>query len=104
MEKKMENLSDEMLEQVSGGGIPGGNHGKEVDQVVIRRDGRGNPTHWQSFHGSAAVGQPFHYVCPHCGRLLHEGAFGRVYCDPCDEGWFPGFNVSLRRDGIYPGC
>ena len=101
--KKPEELSQENLEQISGGGSGGlqpSGYCKYV--VVIRTDSRGNATHWQEYRGNEAVGAPFHYVCPHCGRLLHEGFLGRKYCDPCDEGWM---SIHLQRtNGIYPGC
>ena len=28
------------------------------------------------------------YLCPKCGRPVHEGTGWRFYCDPCDESWF----------------
>lgn len=98
--KKSEALSQEKLEQVSGGTcVP---VHEPIINRVIRTDSRGNPTHWQGYCGDMEHDGPFHYVCPHCGGLLHEGFFGRLYCDPCDESWFV---VSLhRREGFYPGC
>ena len=70
------------LEQVSGGGAYGRTGGLSK---VVRWDSKGNPTHWHDVHRPDMV---FHFVCPHCGRLLHQGAFLRLYCDPCDESWF----------------
>lgn len=84
-EKKQDNqqpVTEETLEQVSGGGAYGRTGG--LSRVVCR-DAKGNPTHWNGTHEPSKV---FYFVCPHCGRLLHQGTFLRMYCDPCDESWF----------------
>lgn len=100
MNEQKQSVKDEELEQVTGGEM--------ISPVewnkVIRRDSKGNATHWKPNYGDEHK-DGFHYVCPHCGRLLHEGALGRLYCDPCDEGWFY-FSLpkSSLHDGIYPGC
>ena len=39
-------------------------------------------THWKNENGEI-----YHYTCPKCGRILHEGTLGMYYCDPCDD-WF----------------
>ena len=103
--KKDNELSEEKLAQVSGGELP-------IDYVVdsfgtekvLRRDSRGNPVYWQRFRDGKSVAEPFFYVCPHCGRVLHEGALDRLYCDPCNEGWFL-FNLpsGCKRYGSFPG-
>lgn len=106
-EKKSREMSEEELDQVSGGdGFDGGGP-PDMETRVIRRDSKGNPTHWQlyMYKDDTPLNEPYHYVCPHCGRLLHEGAFWRLYCDPCDEGWFRGsLPKKCKREGIYPGC
>ncbi|WP_461879031.1 hypothetical protein [Fusicatenibacter sp.] len=95
-------IEDEDLEQVSGG--------SDVDSLkgytVIRTDSKGNATHWWSKYSiNKECKDGFHFVCPHCGRLLHQGFLGRLYCDPCDEGWFVGsLPDGCRHGGIYPGC
>lgn len=108
-EKRNREMSEEELDQVSGGeGVA------EVTQRismgvtrVVRWDSRGNPTHWQecTHIGDTPLSEAWHFVCPHCGRLLHQGALRRLYCDPCDEGWFMGnLPGESKRKGIYPGC
>ena len=96
-EKKQNKLeqtaAEETLEQVSGGIYK---PAVEID-VVVRRDSKGRPTHWRSRSG-ADYGKVYYYVCPHCGRLLHEGFFGRLFCDPCDESWF---GISLSQEMRY---
>ena len=84
------------LDQVTGGVL--GVH-RNRDPIVIRMDRKKNPTHWQMPDGTV-----FHYRCPHCGKLLHEGMLGRLYCDPCDEGWFPVNASAYKYFGMYPGC
>lgn len=92
-------LSDEELDKVTGG-YEG--HSVIGSLNVIRRDSKGNPTHFEITHDGKTT-RIWHYVCPHCGGLLHQGFLGRMYCDPCDESWFAG--VSLERvEGFYPGC
>ena len=96
--KEKEELHEEQLEQASGGFFGT----EEVE--ACRWDSKGNGTHF------AMRNDPFkqcwHYVCPHCGRLLHKGFLGRLYCDPCDESWFPGIlaTENCQRMGVYPGC
>ena len=106
MEKKKPNemkqpLKDEVLRQASGGSC----RSASEDDKPIRWDAKGNPTHWQEYVPESDAYEPYHYRCPHCGRLLHEGALGRLYCDPCDEGWF---RINLpwgcRYEDLYPGC
>ena len=93
-------VKDEELEQATGGEMI-----TPVERdTAIRWDSKGNPTHWKPIYSNQHR-DGFHYVCPHCGRLLHQGTLKRLYCDPCDEGWFP-FSLpkSCLHDGIYPGC
>ena len=68
-------LSDQELAQASGGNAGG-------MATVWKKDSQGRVTHWKT--GS---GQIFHYTCPTCGRILHEGTMGYLFCDPCDD-WF----------------
>lgn len=100
-DKKQGELSAEELEQVSGGQIPR-DYTESGTTEVIRRDSRGNPTHFQVKYQGGRVGQPYHYVCPNCGRLLHQGTLKRMYCDPCDESWFFIPDGSTRY-GFYSG-
>lgn len=102
--KKSGELSEEQLEQASGG--YGGDIGHQVAvDESIRWDSRGNATHWQPCFRGSPYQNPYHYVCSHCGRLLHEGTFGRLYCDPCDESWFRiTIPSSCKHEGFYPGC
>lgn len=97
MNEGKQSLEEEKLEEVSGG-----IRREPLELKTVRWDAKGNPTHWQNYYKGRPYENPFHYVCPHCGRLLHEGAFWRMYCDPCDEGWIKG-NLS-KTYGIYPGC
>ena len=100
--KNLKEVSEEKLEQVSGGQL---SDRPWNDVKVLRRDSRGNATHWQVFRHGEPISEPYYYVCPHCGRLLHEGTLNRLYCDPCDEGWFrPNLPSSSCRHGFYPGC
>ena len=70
-------LSDQELEQASGGGFQG------LDKShAWKRDSQGRVTHWKTDSGKI-----YHFTCPRCGRILHAGAFGMYYCDPCDD-WF----------------
>ena len=71
-------LSDQELAQASGGGALG----SAGAASEWKKDSQGRVTHWKT--GS---GQIFHYTCPRCGRILHEGTMGVFYCDPCDD-WF----------------
>ena len=36
----------------------------------------------------------YYYPCPKCGKPMHEGTLGNMYCDPCDY-WK--MTVSLQR-------
>lgn len=86
--EKMQSVEEEDLEQVSGGRTRlTGTH----SNPVVRRDAKGNPTHWRD---PVQEGWIYCYRCPNCGKVLHQGAFGRLYCDPCDESWFA---MSLKR-------
>ena len=74
-------LSDQELAQASGGRDPSGRTDPYggID-TAWKTDSQGRVTHWKT--GS---GQIFHYTCPRCGRILHEGTLGFFYCDPCDD-------------------
>ena len=65
-------LSDQELAQASGGRDPSGGTAPHGDKN----------TEWKK-----ESGQIYHYTCPTCGRILHEGTLGMYYCDPCDD-WF----------------
>ena len=71
-------LPDESLDAVAGGDF---NH-VASKSTPVGSDSQGNTTHWQHANGDV-----YHYVCPKCGRLLHQGTLALLYCDPCDE-WF----------------
>lgn len=76
-------LPDESLDAVAGGGgLDGDVNYEDNDPTAVGADSKGNTTHWQ-----CANGDVYHYECPKCGRLLHQGTLGLLYCDPCDE-WF----------------
>ena len=102
-ENKKGELEEQNLEEVTGGHYVSSNIQRQF--YAVRWDSRGNETHWEwSVDGVAKP--PYHYVCPNCGKLLHEGMLGRLYCDPCDESWFD-FTLEIKgykREGIYPGC
>ena len=78
-------LSDQELAQASGGNAGG-------MATVWKKDSQGRVTHWKT--GS---GQIFHYTCPRCGRILHEGTMGVFYCDPCDD-WFMAGSANMVID------
>lgn len=106
---KKEKLEEQNLEEITGGSAFGNEmpsfEVSNESEKAVRWDSKGNPTHWQTYKNTTKVGEPYHFVCPHCGRLLHEGAFYRLYCDPCDEGWFViTLPEGCYRKGIYPGC
>ena len=67
-------LSDQELAQASGGDSDTASEWK--------RDSQGRVTHRKT-----GLGTIYHYTCPRCGRILHEGTLGMLYCDPCDD-WF----------------
>ena len=69
-------LSDQELAQASGGKY------KEYVDDIWKRDSQGRVTHWKKDSGAI-----YHYTCPTCGRILHEGTMGYLFCDPCDD-WF----------------
>lgn len=71
-------LSDQELAQASGGGATArANFASEW-----KKDSQGRVTHWKTESGKI-----YHYTCPTCGRILHIGTMGYLYCDPCDD-WF----------------
>ena len=39
------------------------------------------------------------YLCPNCGKPVHQGAGWRFYCDPCDESWFLESRLLANLDG-----
>ena len=39
-----------------------------------------------------------YWPCPKCGKPMHKGTLGRVYCDPCGESY-----VELSHDKIWEG-
>ena len=96
-----EELPKEKLKMVAGGS----NHSENKENKPVRWDSKGNETHWLEYCRDDDEYEPYHYRCPYCGRLLHKGALGRLYRDPCDEGWFA-INIpwGCRYEGIYPGC
>ena len=75
-------LSDQELAQASGGQDDGDPIGKEYVWDVWKTDSQGRVTHWIK-----NTGEIVHYTCPRCGRILHEGTMGYLFCDPCDD-WF----------------
>ena len=71
-------LSDQELAQASGGA----DAGLGRPEYEWKTDSQGRVTHWKK-----ANGEIYHYTCPRCGRILHEGTMGYLFCDPCDD-WF----------------
>ena len=71
-------LSDQELAQASGGEY------KEYVDDIWKRDSQGRVTHRKT-----EFEEIYHYTCPKCGRILHEGTMGYLFCDPCDD-WFSG--------------
>ena len=69
-------LSDQELAQASGGGYGC------IESTVSewKKDSQGRVTHWKKGNGTI-----YHYTCPTCGRILHEGTMRFLYCDPCDD-------------------
>ena len=78
-------LSDQELAQASGGADDGDPVYKECVWDEWKRDSQGRVTHWKTEDGPRF--QILHYTCPKCGRILHQGTMGVLYCDPCDD-WF----------------
>ena len=87
-------LSDQELAQASGGG--GDINGSAA--CVWKRDSQGRVTHRKS-----EFGEIYHYTCPKCGRILHEGTMGVFYCDPCDD-WFSKLGANKVIDKESEGC
>ena len=87
-------LPDESLDAVAGGGDGDCN---DNNPTPVGSDSQGNTTHWR-----LADGDVYHYVCPKCGRLLHQGTLAMLYCDPCDE-WYSSsiFGSAVRVKGWY---
>lgn len=85
-------LADDALTASAGGAITDGYCSSGPACEVCRTDSRGNPTHWRYKGGSV-----FHYNCKRCGRLLHEGTNGVLYCDPCNT-WFWDFTTDQVYD------
>lgn len=71
-------LSDQELEQAAGG--QGDINGSAATEW--QTDYKGRVTHWKK-----ESGEIYHFTCPTCGRILHKGTLGYLYCDPCDD-WF----------------
>ena len=94
-------LPDERLDAVAGGGgLDGDINYEDNDPTPVGSDSQGNTTHWQHANGDV-----YHYVCPKCGRLLHQGTLALLYCDPCDE-WFSSsvfgmFGSAVEDKGWY---
>ena len=87
-------LPDESLDAVAGGGDGNWNVN---DPPPVGSDSQGNTTHWQDPDGDV-----FHFECPKCGRLLHQGTQGLLYCDPCDDWFSPSiFGSAVRVNGWY---
>ena len=87
-------LSDQELAQASGGG--GDINGSAA--CVWKRDSQGRVTHWKKDSGAI-----YHYTCPTCGRILHEGTMDYLFCDPCDD-WFSKLGANKVIDKESEGC
>ena len=80
-------LSDQELEQASGGGY------QSLDKSHSwKTNSQSRVTHWKKDSGAI-----YHYTCPRCGRILHEGTMGVFYCDPCDD-WFMSSSANMVID------
>ena len=80
-------LSDQELAQASGGGALG----SAGAASEWKKDSQGRVTH------RISGGTIYHYTCPKCGRILHEGTMGVFYCDPCDD-WFMAGSANMVID------
>ena len=89
-------LSDQELAQASGGngGDQNGLATALEEVVVMKRDSQGRATHWKNGNGEI-----WHYICPRCGRILHFGTLGYLYCDPCDDWFSRGANKVIDEEG-----
>ena len=89
-------LPDESLDAVAGGG-DGDFYRDDENPTPVGSDSQGNTTHWR--HPDGYI---YHYVCPKCGRLLHQGTLTMLYCDPCND-WFSYamFGSAVRVKGWY---
>lgn len=89
-------LSDQELEQAAGGQAD--INGSSATEW--QKDSQGRVTHWHTDYGEI-----YHFTCPKCGRILHKGTLGYLYCDPCDK-WFTsvGANkvIDKERDRSWP--
>lgn len=85
-------LSDQELEQATGGQIDVGAV-MNAESKIARTDSQGRPTHWNKRNGGT-----YHFTCPTCGRTLHEGSLGLLYCDPCDE-WYTSSGANRVDEG-----
>ena len=92
-------LSDQELAQASGGAD--GFAEPKNKWYEWKRDSQGRVTHWKTEDGPRF--QILHYTCPKCGRILHEGTMGFLYCDPCDD-WFSKLGANKVIDKESEGC
>ena len=84
-------LSDQELAQASGGDA--------IFASKWKKDSQGRVTHWKT-----ESGEIYHFTCPTCGRILHQGTLNFLYCDPCDD-WFlqDGANKVIDKVRDKPG-
>ena len=74
-------ISDAELGHVNGGANDTTSIGGEY---IVIRNGR---QHQVGYSNGADI---YYYPCSHCGVPMHAGAWGRCYCDPCDNAeWYP---------------
>ncbi|MDO4459702.1 MAG: hypothetical protein Q4C42_06430 [Clostridia bacterium] len=86
-------ISEETLKEVAGGtAFTAYTNGSET--VVYKKDDQGRPTHF------AKADIIWHYKCPKCGKIMHEGFLGAFYCDPCDD-WYKGVSDYIVYDRYY---